>query len=117
MPHPDILDQPEPLGRPLASALTLHAVVAAALLATNFIGHRRADQFGELTGGGLGSVSVSVVNQLPLPARPGLVNPVAHDTESAVPEPPAKTKLSPKVEAPDPTAIAIKSRNAAKRVS
>jgi len=45
------------------------------------------------------------------------VNPLANDTESAVPEPPVKAKEEKRVQTPEPDAIAIKSRNALQRES
>jgi len=65
----------------------------------------------------MGSVAVNVVPRIPLPGRSGPINPVANDTESVVPTPPAKAKAQRKVEAPEPNAIAIKSRNATKKAS
>jgi len=53
----------------------------------------------------------------PLPGRSGPINPVANDTESVVPTPPAKAKPQRKVEAPEANAIAIKSRNAEKKAA
>ena len=113
--HPDILDASEPLGKSLAGSMVLHVSVAAAVVVFQIVGHRETSRFGDLAGGGPGSVSVGLVRQVPLPGRTGNVNPVANDTESVVPEPLPKTRRQQKVEAPDPTAIAIKSRNAAKR--
>jgi protein TonB len=74
-------------------------------------------QWGDLNGGGMGSVAVNVVPRIPLPGRSGPLNPVANDTESVVPTPPPKAKPRPKVEAPEPNAIAIKSRNAERKAS
>jgi protein TonB len=116
-PHVDILAEPEPLGKPFLAAIVLHVGVAAAVIGGGAIGQRTVVQWGDPLGGGPGSVSVNVVNKIPLPTRSGLVNPVANDTESVVPEPPAKAKPSPRVEEPDPDAIPIKSRNAAKRAA
>lgn len=116
-PHVDILEQKERLGRSLSGSVLLHIAVAGAVAAFNFIGHRSAVQWGDPNGGGIGSVAVNVTNRIPLPQRSGQVNPVANDTESQVPEPVAKPKPTPKVQAPDPDAIALKSRNAKQRPS
>ena len=106
--HPDILDQPEPLGKWLAGSMLLHVTVAAALLAHNFIGRSRI-QMGDPNGGGFGAVAVNTVASIPLPAKTGPVNPVANDTKSFVPTPPpkAKAKPQPKLPPPDADAIAI----------
>jgi protein TonB len=65
---------------------------------------------------GGGAVGVNIVKQVPLPSRAGLVNPLANDTESAVPQPPPKSREAQKtVEEPD--AVPIKSRNAQRRLS
>jgi protein TonB len=116
-PHTDILDQPEPLGKSLAGSVALHVSVGAALLMSAWIGHGPLVQWGDINGGGMGSVAVNVVPRIPLPGRSGPINPVANDTESVVPTPPSKAKPQRKVEAPEPNAIAIKSRNASKKAS
>jgi protein TonB len=116
-PHIDILDQPEPLGKSLAGSVALHLSVGAALLMSAWIGHRSGVQWGDINGGGMGSVAVNVVPRIPMPGRTGPINPVANDTESVVPTPPSKAKPRAKVEAPEPSAIAIKSRNAYKQAS
>jgi protein TonB len=116
-PHTDILDQPEPLGKPLAGSVALHISVVAAMLLSTWIGRRVPVQWGDINGGGMGSVAVSVVARIPLPGRSGPLNPVANDTESVVPTPPTKAKPKAKVEAQELNAIAIKSRNAEKKAS
>ena len=116
-PHADILDQPEPLGKSLAGSVALHISVAAALLTSTWIGRRLPVEWGDINGGGMGSVAVNVVPRIPMPGRSGPINPVANDTESVVPTPPPKAKPRPKAEAPEPNAIAIKSRNAEKKAS
>ena len=116
-PHTDILDQAEPLGKPLAGSVALHLSVGAALLMSAWIGHGPGVQWGDVNGGGMGSVAVNVVPRIPLPGRSGPINPVANDTESVVPTPPPKTKAQRKVEARELNAIALKSRNAEKKAS
>jgi protein TonB len=116
-PHADILDQPEPLGKSLAGSVALHISVAAALLTSTWIGRRLPVEWGDINGGGMGSVAVNVVPRIPMPGRSGPINPVANDTESVVPTPPPKAKPRAKAEAPEPNAIAIKSRNAEKKAS
>ena len=113
--HADILDQPEPLGRSFVFAIVLHVSVAAAVLGLNVVGHRKPEMWGDPHGGGIGSVTVTPVAKIPLPSRGGLVNPVANDTESRVPEPPEKAKPTAAEKEPDPTAIAIKSKRAKER--
>ena len=113
--HVDILDQPEPLGRPALAAVVLHIAVFSTVIGFSVVGHRSVVQWGDPLGGGMGAVPVNVVGPIPLPGRSGPVNPVASDTESAVPEPPPKTKPAPKVTAPEPDAIPIKSKYAKTR--
>jgi len=115
--HPDILDQPEPLGRSLAGSVVLHISVLAAILASPAILRREPQLWGNINGGGPGSVVVNAVSQVPLPARSGPANPVANPTESVVPEPPPKAKPKPRVLEPDETAIPLKSRNALRKPS
>ena len=52
------------------------------------------------------------VSSIALPSHAGPKNPVATDTQSAVPVPITKAKPAPKVTVPDPKAIPIPSRNA-----
>lgn len=115
--HADILDQPERLARPFWGSVFLHVSVAAAMLSYAWIGNRSTVQWGDPHGGGMGSVIVTPVASIKLPSPEGPANPVANDTESHVPEPPAKKKAAEKVRAPDPDAIPIKSRNATRRTS
>lgn len=110
----DILDQHEPLGKWLAMSLAVHVLAAVAVFGANWVGLKSVLQLGDVNGGGIGSVAVNVVKQIPLPSRSGPVNPVANDTPSRVPEPLPKEKSKPEVKQPDPDAIPIKSRNAPK---
>src|SRR5579872_7592936 len=100
--HPDLFDQPEPLGKWLAGSIFLHITIAAALLAHNFI-HGSNIQMGDPHGGGFGAVAVNAVASIPLPAKSGPVNPVANDTQSKVPTPPpTPVKAPPKPKLPPP---------------
>ena len=109
MPHPDILDQPEQLKRPLAGSLVLHVSVFAAATLASWIASRPGNSWGSPTPSA-GSFGISVVKELPMPAHRGAVNPVANDTESAVPQPPPKPVEKTRAEEPDEDAIAIRSR-------
>jgi protein TonB len=116
--HADILDRPEPLTIPFWVSLTLHILVIGGLSAGVFLENRNHLNMGSLTGGGLGGVLVNPVASIPLPNRGGPENPVANDTQSQVPTPlapKAKAKPAPKVKAPPPNAIALKSDKAPKR--
>src|SRR5207248_8820352 len=98
--HVDILDQPERLGKPLLGSVVLHVAVFAAILAASLASSRSTENWGSINGGG-GSVGVSVVKEIPLPARSGPVNPVANDTESMIPQPPPEPKKET-VKPPEP---------------
>src|SRR5437588_10127825 len=113
--HANILDQPEHLGRPLAGSLVLHVSIAVVLLGYTWAANKGVEKWGDPGGGGMGAVSVNTVASIRLPSKTGPANPVASDTESMAPEAPAKKKVEPKVKAPDPDAIPLKSRNARKR--
>jgi periplasmic protein TonB len=115
--HADIMDQPERLARPFWGSLFLHVSVAAIILYTVWVGDKSTPLFGDPHGGGFGSVAVTPVASIKLPSQDAPANPVANDTQSHVPEPPAKKKAVEKAKAPDPDAIPIKSRNATKRTS
>jgi periplasmic protein TonB len=113
-PHADILEQPERLRGPFVGSLVLHISVAAVFGGYGLIRTSSHVQWGDPTGGGIGSVAINAVRSIPLPSRSGAQNPVANDTESRVPEPLPKKKATPKTKAPEPDAIPIKSRNAPK---
>jgi protein TonB len=113
--HVDILGQQESLRRPLLVSMTLHAALIATLAVQGFAGNRVRELWGNPNTLGGGAVGITPVRQIPLPARGGPVNPLASDTESEVPEPPPAKRQAKRVVEPDPTAIAIKGRSAAKQ--
>ena len=110
MPHADILDHADSLNKPLLGSVALHAAVFGSLLLWGVVLSGPHETWGDTNSGGPGSISINVVNKIPLPSRSGIVNPLANDTESAVPTPPPAAK--PKKLAPpaEPDAIPIKSR-------
>jgi protein TonB len=108
----DILDRPERLWGSFWGSVALHLSVAAAAVLLAWIQARHPhENWGDIHGGGMGSVAVNAVARIPLPTESGPVNPVANDTESRAPEPPAKVKARAKVEEPDRDAIPIPGRN------
>jgi protein TonB len=115
--HVSILDQPESLGRPLFGSVALHASVFSALLVHSWVGGQPRESWGDVSPGGGGNVVHVNPVKIPMPARSGIVNPLANDTESAVPKPPPKPKEEKRVEQPPPEAIPLKGRTAAKRPS
>ncbi len=116
MPHVDILDEPEPLKGPLAGSIALHISVALALTLVSVIGGRR-EYWGDRNSGGGSAMIVNVVGQVPLPSHGGVVNPVANDTQSEVPEPKPDKVQQTKVKEPEPEAIPLPSRTAPKKPS
>ena len=88
MPHTDILDRADSLNRPLLGSMALHVAVFGAVLLSGAALSRTHEVWGDANSGGPGSVAINVVNKIPLPSRSGLINPLANDTESAVPTPP-----------------------------
>src|ERR1700687_4679902 len=65
---------------------------------------RPTEHWGNNTPGG-GSVMINVMKQVPLPANSGVINPVANDTHSEVPEPKPEKVQQTKVKEPPPDAI------------
>ncbi len=109
----DILDEPEHLRGPFVGSLALHGGILAAFVGLTVVGPlTKVVNLGDPNGGRFGSVAVNAVPSIPLPNRGAKPNPVANDTESQVPTPPSKVKQQPKVEQPDPNAIALKSKKA-----
>lgn len=113
MPHPDLFDEREPLGKPFAGSLAIHAAVGGALLYA-WIFHPQAEMFGDKQQSS-GAVGVSVVKTIPIPAKQGRVNPLANDTQSVVPQAPPKKKEVLKAPPPDPKAVKIPSKNALRK--
>ncbi|MCX6631325.1 MAG: TonB family protein [Candidatus Solibacter sp.] len=111
-PHVDILDQPERLAPSFFGSLAFHGLLVAAVVGAGWVQSRSTISMGDPNGGRLGAVTVNPVSSIALPSHAGPKNPVATDTESAVPVPVAKAKPAPKVKVPDPKAIAIPSRDA-----
>lgn len=112
----DILDERESLRNPLLGSLALHLAVAAVVAATPLIsGFGKREPWGDANSGGPGSLSINVVNKIPLPARSGQTNPLANDTESMVPAAPPKPKPERKAPEPAPDAIPLQSKNAPRK--
>jgi periplasmic protein TonB len=109
--HADILDRPEPMSVPFWGSVIMHLTLVGLLLAGALSQNRSHIAIGSPTGGGIGSVMVSPVSTIPLPNRGGPENPVANDTASQLPTPPAaaktRVKPAPKVKAPPPNAIPL----------
>ena len=115
-PHVDILDEPERLKAPLASSIALHVSVAVAVTFLSiWEGHRPS--WGDSHPGGGSSMIVNVVGQVPLPSHGGVVNPVANDTKSQVPEPKPDKLQRTKVAEAEPDAIPLQSRAQPKKPS
>ncbi len=114
----DILDQPERLWAPLWKSVALHVGVVATIAGLTWVESQRQHVvFGDINGGGIGSVTVNPVARIPLPTQSGPENPVANDTESRVPEAPSKAKPQARIKEPDLDAVPLPSRNAEKRPS
>ena len=102
----DILDERDPLGFPLMGSLLIHGAVAALFFLGWYWTSRAREAFGSVHPAGGPSYSVSPVHNIPIPQRETPPNPVANDTQSAVPTLPAKQDVQ-KQHAPDKNAIEI----------
>ncbi len=116
-PHIDILDQSDRLAPSFVGSLAFHGLLAAAILGIGWVQSRNTISLGDPNGGRMGAVTVNPVSTISLPSHSGPKNPVATDTESAVPVPITKAKPAPKVKAPDLSAVPIPSRTAKARPS
>jgi protein TonB len=114
-PHVDILDERESLKRPFYGSVALHMAVAGAIATYALLGNRTRVLWGDPSSLGGGAMTVGVVKQIPLPSRAGLVNPLANDTESSVPQAPPKPKPVERTPEPEPDAISLKSRSPQKK--
>jgi TonB family protein len=111
--HADILDQQDSLRGPLVQSALLHgALVGAFILASISFQHSRQVWGSANTSPG-SAVAINSVKTIPLPSRAGIVNPVANDTESLVPQAP-KPEPKKQVKVPD-KAIPLPSRLAKKQ--
>ena len=107
--HADILDQRESLRGPFTGAITLHAAVIGGLAAYAWILGPH-ESFGDPNAGGA-AVGIETVKSIPLPSS-GPENPVAHDTESQVPQEPVKQERAKKEPPPPKNAVELKSKTA-----
>jgi protein TonB len=114
-PHVDILDERESLRRSFFGSMALHLAIAGAIVAYALVGNRPRVLWGDPSSLAGGSMTVGVVKQIPLPSRAGLVNPLANDTESSVPQAPPKPKPVERAAEPEPDAIPLKSRSPQKK--
>ena len=103
--HPDILDQPEPLNRSFVAALTLHVTLVGGMGIYGWVSTHH-ESFGAQNAGG-GAIGIEAVKSIPL-LHSGAQNPVANDTESQVPQQPAKPIEREKEEKVSPNAVALK---------
>lgn len=118
-PHVDILDETESLRKPFLGSAALHGALLATILLSQLIHPGRREPWGDPNSLGGGSIGINVVSQVPLPSRGGIVNPVANDTESQVPQPPPKpdARAERRSQEPDPDAIALKSKRMPRRMA
>lgn len=108
--HADILDQQDSLRGPLVQSVLLHGALAAAFILAS-IGYQHSRQvWGSAQTSAGTAVAINSVRSIPLPAREGIRNPVANQTESQVPQAP-KPEPKKQVKAEE-KAIPIKSRYA-----
>jgi TonB family protein len=107
MPHADILDQDDSLRKPLIASAVFHvSFLALAAIYALWMAHVTHESWGSNTAGG-GPVLINPVKTIPIPGRTGRVNPLAHDTESEIPEPPPEKKPEKNIPKPDLNAIPI----------
>jgi len=107
--HADILDQRESLRASFTGSLAFHAgIVGAVALYTFVLGHRVP--FGDPNAGGA-AVGIQAVKSIPL-QHSGPENPVAHDTQSQVPQQPAKQEKVKREPPPPKNAVELKDKTA-----
>jgi len=111
MPHStDILDERDPLAFPFFGSLAAHAAVVVLLFVSWFWVNGNRESLGEMHPAGGPAYAVSAVHNIPIPQRDAPPNPVANDTQSAVPTAPAKQDVEKKAPVPDKNAIEIPDR-------
>ncbi len=85
----------------------IHGGVVALLFFGWYWMNQRRDTLGELHPGGGPAYAVSPVHNIPIPQHEAPPNPVANDTESAVPSAPAKQEVEKKLPVPEKNAFEI----------
>lgn len=103
----DILDERDPLTLPFFGSIIVHGGVVALLFFGWYWMNQRRDTLGELHPGGGPAYAVSPVHNIPIPQHEAPPNPVASDTESAVPSAPAKQEAEKKQPIPEKNAFEI----------
>lgn len=113
--HADILDQQESLGGPFVQSVLLHGAIAGALIISSISFQHSRQVWGSANTAAGTAVAINAVKTIPLPSRAGKINPVAHDSESQVPQE-STPKPQPKVEVKVPeNAIPLPSKFAKKQ--
>lgn len=115
----DVLDRPQPMGSAFLNSMLLHGSIVALVVVLQLgIFAPKIDPFGDPNPTMGGSVSVSSVSTIPLPARTGRPNPVANDTQSQVPQAPKPApKEQVKTPEPEETTISLKGKPAPKETT
>jgi len=106
----DVLGQRDSLRKPLLGSAVLHGAIFGTLLVWEVVTNGHRVMWGEADSGGPGSIAINLVNKIPLPSRSGNVNPLANDTQSAVPTPPPAAKPQRQAPPEEPDAVPLKSR-------
>ncbi len=107
----EILIPPERMRGAFLVALAMHAALIGGMIFSGWLAAHR-NVFGAPDAGG-SSVAIETVNAIPLPHH-GPQNPLASDTDSEVPQAPAKPIERVKEEKPPPDAVALKTKTAKK---
>lgn len=94
-------------GPAFGRSLLLHAAVIGALVGWQLWQARARERWGDPNAIAGGSVSITPVARIPVPARAGIVNPVANDTPSELPAPPKEQPKPQEKPKEDPNAVAL----------
>jgi len=105
--HADTLDHRDSMRIPFAAALVVHLSLIGGLAVNAWL-RSHADSFGAKDAGG-GAVPIEAVNTIPIPHH-GQQNPLANDSQSEVPQTPAKPVEREKEQKPPPDAIPLKTK-------
>jgi outer membrane biosynthesis protein TonB len=108
----NVLMRPDPKGRSLAFAVTLHAALLGSFFVSNWFNSNH-DKFGDPNAGGA-SIGVEVVNKIPIP-HSGPPNPLASNSESEARQAPPKPVEREKQEVIPPDAVKVNLHNEKKK--
>ncbi|MCX6625343.1 MAG: TonB family protein [Acidobacteria bacterium] len=108
MSRTEIFDQRDSMRSPFLFSVLFHVGVCGLALFYGWVAMRHGTDWGDPNASG-GSIGITPVSKIPLPANAGRTNPVANDTDSNVPQRPPEKKVKAVEKEPE-DAIPLKTK-------